>query len=216
MNKAACFDFDGVIINSTEVQRHAFKESYYAVTGKNAEEKLIQEFFHNSGDSLPNIFKKMNLPMDMVGLYRTISIEQSGRIKLHENMKELLAYLNEQGVYCGLCTGKDRERTIKILEDMGLACYFKSVVCSDDVSKPKPDPESLYALMKTMDASQDYVVMVGDANNDIKCAKSAGIPSIGVTWGDVRKEMLLKENPDYIADQVSELKSYLKEILNLE
>jgi len=215
VNKVVCFDFDGVIISSSKVQRHAFNESYHEIMGKNADDVLIEEFFNNSGDSLSNIFTKMKLPFEMIGSYRRISIERSDKIQLHKGMKELLAYLNEKGIKCGLCTGKDRERTLMILENMGLSDYFSAVVCSDDVSHPKPNPESLFVLMEKLDADKNFVVMVGDANNDIKCAKSAGIPSIGVTWGDVKREMLLQDFPDYVTDKVSDLKTSIENILEI-
>ena len=43
--KVVCFDFDGVVIHSSEVQRYAFSESYYQVMGEVAGEEKIQEFF---------------------------------------------------------------------------------------------------------------------------------------------------------------------------
>lgn len=213
--KIVCFDFDGVIISSAEVQRCAFNESYQQVTGKCAEEKLLQEFFHNSGDSLKNIFEKMRLPLEMIEHYRKVSIDQMDKIRVFDGMRELLEKLKQNDILCGLCTGKDRKRTMMILDKLELAQYFTSVVCSDDVSKAKPDPESLFTLMKNMNATPDNVVMVGDANNDVKCARGAKVPVISVSWGDVEREVLLQENPDYLADTVAELEEYIEKLLKL-
>ncbi|MBD5534772.1 MAG: HAD-IA family hydrolase [Lachnospiraceae bacterium] len=216
MNKTVCFDFDGVIISSIEVQRCAFKESYHQATGKYADEKLLKEFFHNSGDSLKNIFQKMELPLEMIEPYRKISIDQMDKIRVFEGMRELLEKLKRNGILCGLCTGKDRTRTLMILDILKLDQYFTSVVCSDDVSKAKPDPESLFTLMKNLNADPDNVVMVGDANNDVKCARSAKVPVIGVSWGDVEREVLLQDKPDYLADTVSELDNYIGKLLKIK
>lgn len=45
MKKAVLFDFDGVIIDSSEVQKYAFKESYYQITKKYVTDKMLEDFF---------------------------------------------------------------------------------------------------------------------------------------------------------------------------
>lgn len=205
--KVVCFDLDGVIIHSSEVQRYAFSESYHQATGKTVREEMIQDFFSHSGDSLANIFKQMGLPSEMVTLYRKVSIERQDEIQLHQGMKELLEELRNQNISCALCTGKDRERTIMILKNLRIYEYFDEVICSDDVLRPKPDPESLKVLMKKRKVPKEDMIMIGDAENDIKCAKNAGVVSIGVTWGDVSREQILQAHPDFVADRMSELKT---------
>lgn len=53
--------------------------------------------------------------------------------------------------------------------------------------------------------------MVGDAVSDMRYAKQAGVTAIAVTWGWQPKHILGKENPDYLIDTVSELRSLLLE-----
>lgn len=203
LKKAVIFDFDGVIINSNEVQKQAFFESYKTVVGR--ETPSFKEFLSYSGDSLQNIFTKMRLPLEMVEVYRRISREKINCIKVHDGMRELLILLGDQGFRRGLCTGKDRERTMEILNYLGFGSYFESVVCSDDVISPKPEPESLYLIMKLLGVEANNSLMVGDARNDIICAKAAGVTSIAVTWGDVQREELEMVWPDFIVNDVQEL-----------
>lgn len=213
MNKVICFDLDGVIINSRKVQCMALKKSFQQVTGSD-EEPPYEEFFSQSGNSLENIFKNLKLPFEMIPIYRQISIEKMDEIEIHPNMTELLIDLNRIGYYCALCTGKDRYRTKLILEKFGILEYFDTIVCSDDVCLPKPDPESLNQILNALNADLRFSLMIGDANNDILCAKAASITSIGVTWGDVEKEKLLKSNPDYVADTVDELRTLIFTVMN--
>lgn len=216
MKRLVCFDFDGVIIHSENVQHHAFTESYQKTTGMAASEELIQEFFRHSGDSLTNILKKMGLPLGMGSIYREESMARNHEIELHDGMKELLIDLKNQNILCSLCTGKDRERTIQILKNLSIYEYFDAIICADDILNPKPNPESLNLLLKKLPVKKEDTVMIGDANNDVKCAKAAGVTSIGVTWGIIPEEILRQEHPDYLAHNMSELKEIMASLVAYE
>lgn len=210
--KAVCFDFDGVIIDSAEVQKAALIGSYKRVVG---DDNLpsIDEFFSHSGDSLANIFNKMQLPEAMIEPYREISIELIDKIKVHDGMVCLLEQLKMQGIKLGLCTGKERKRTIMILKKLNLYQYFDAIVCSDEVENPKPDPESLIKLMRQLGVIQDYAVMIGDSHNDVECAKAIYMPSIGVMWGEANIYQMLQSKPDYIVSDVHQLNYYIGRVL---
>ena len=135
MFKNIIFDFDGVIINSHAVQIKALTESFKDICGEGV--PPYDDFFRLSGDSLKNIFTKLNLPLEMVPTYQKISRENINLIKIHDGMFELLQELNEIGCFCALCTGKDRCRTIEILQKFHMEHLFKFVVCSDDIVNPK-------------------------------------------------------------------------------
>lgn len=203
MKKGIVFDFDGVIINSSEIQKRALMESYRLIVGEGT--PSFDEFLSYSGDSLENIFLKMKLPLEMIEPYRAISREGISAIKIYDGIKNLLRFLKKNGYKCALCTGKDRLRTIELLDKLMLNEYFETIVCSDDVKNPKPHPDSLIRAINNLGVSPDNAVMIGDARNDIICAKRAGVKSIAVTWGDVPKKVLEQETPDYLVNTVDEL-----------
>jgi pyrophosphatase PpaX len=203
LKKGVIFDFDGVIINSSEIQRQALLGSYKLIVGEGI--PSFEEFFSHSGDSLENIFLKMNLPLEMVEPYRKISREKIDLIKTYPGIKDLLEKLTTAGYKCALCTGKDRIRTLEMLAKLKFDKYFETVACSDDVENPKPHKDSLILAINNLGISLDNAVMIGDARNDIICAKNAGVKSIAVTWGDVSRGILEREKPSYIADTVDEL-----------
>lgn len=211
MNKAVIFDFDGVVINSIEVQKIAFLQSYKRVVGKEC--TRFDEFLSHSGNSLKNILNKMNLPLDMVEIYKKISSDNINKIKLHEGISELFNILKLQGVKCGLCTGKDRKRTLELLEKLNIYKQFDAIVCSDDVENSKPHPESLILCMNKLESDIKSCVMIGDAINDILCAKSAGVKNVCVTWGDTNVEVLSREKPDFIVGDTEELQTCIYNVL---
>lgn len=170
-----------------------------------------EKFFKNSGNSLKNIFEKINLPLSMIPIYEKISRENVALITIHEGILELLKKIRESGHSCSLCTGKGRSRTLELVKHLHIESYFSIIVCSDQVTYPKPNPESLFLIMKKLNYSHKNTIMVGDGVNDIVCAKNAGIESIAVTWGDALKEDLLKAGPNIIVDTVAQLEKSIFE-----
>ncbi|WP_064199363.1 HAD family hydrolase [Brevibacillus brevis] len=212
MQKSVVFDFDGVIIDSLEVQRKAFFDSFQLVS--NGPLPSFEEFLGHSGDSIPNIFSKMNLPLSMVEHYRRIASSNIHLIEIVEGMEEILRFIQNEGWKCGLCTGKDRKRTIHILKEFELIDYFDTVVCSDDVTHPKPHPESLLLAIEQLHSNVDHSVFVGDGKNDLICARESQVKSIAVAWGHNSVEVLQQESPSYFAYSVDELRHALQTLFH--
>lgn len=210
MSKYLVFDFDGVIINSHDLQKKALLESYKEVVGKG--EPPYNEFFKNSGDSLGNIFSKLNLPMEMLPLYTSISKCNLDMITMHDGIRQMLKEFTAKGYKLALCTGKERKRTLDILKYLNIQRFFKAIVCSDDVKNPKPSPDSLIKCIDDLKGKLEKAVMIGDSVNDIICAKNAGVYSIGVTWGDLERHAIVHAMPDAVADNVNELIKTIEEI----
>lgn len=53
------------------------------------------------------------------------------------------------------------------------------------------------------------VIYVGDTSGDVEAGKSAGVYTIGVTWGFQTQELVVESNPDFVANDVDELKGIL-------
>lgn len=214
LNKAIVFDFDGVIIDSLELQKFAYEKSYQIVIGKPP--KRFSEFITYSGSSLTHIISSMNLPEEMCDKYIEISRERLDLIKVFPGAKQLLERLKAGQYKCGLCTGKDRERTIEILKIMDLYSYFDAIVCSDDVNNPKPHAESLQLVTRKLKVRNVDCLMVGDSKNDILCAKNAKIISVAVDWGAFDKETLLKKSPDYYVENFDKLYNCIGSHFNIQ
>lgn len=208
INKGIVFDFDGVVINTHDIQKKALEISYQKICG--AGEPPYESFFMHSGDSLQNIFQKLGLPSEMISVYRKVSRKSVAFVKVYSGIVNTIGALKKLGYRCGLCTGKDRERTIEILEYLKLGELFDTIVCSDDVSEPKPNPESLLRVMKDLNVEDvKDVIMVGDGINDILCAKSINVYSIAVTWGDVEVKNIISYEPDCIVSSMESLYDHI-------
>ncbi len=208
MDLIVLFDLDGVIINSHEVQKKALEVAYRKYCGEG--EVPYEAFFRLSGDSLENIFATMGLPQEMTERYRQYSREHIEDIVFHERFLDIFDYLNQMEVKCVLCTGKERKRTLTTLQYFNIDHYFSKVICSDDVKRPKPDPESIEVVKNLLQADIEQLLFVGDGINDIRCARNADVKSVAVTWGDLPRDLLEPEKPDVLVNCIDELFYYLR------
>ncbi|MDI1295840.1 MAG: phosphoglycolate phosphatase [bacterium] len=85
------------------------------------------------------------------------------------------------GVKLAICTNKAERFTIPLMDQIGLADRFASIVGGDTVGVAKPDPAPIHAMIAR--AGGGRAIFVGDTINDIAGARNAGIPSIAVSFG---------------------------------
>jgi HAD superfamily hydrolase (TIGR01509 family) len=73
----------------------------------------------------------------------------------------------------------NRTTTINdVLKFHRLAGYFDLVVSALDVTRPKPDPESLNKILDRFQVAPGQALYVGDSEVDALAAKQAGIPLV--------------------------------------
>lgn len=100
---------------------------------------------------------------------------------LYKGVPETLADLAARGVALGVCTNKPEKVTRRVLELIGLAPLFSAVAGGDTLPVRKPDGRHLAWVIEKLGGGR--AAMVGDSSNDVKVARSAGIPVVAVSYG---------------------------------
>jgi len=59
-------------------------------------------------------------------------------------------------------------------------------------------------------ADRKKTIMVGDMDIDVLAGKGAGVFTCAVTYGIGKKEDIVKAKPDYIIDDLAQLKNIVK------
>jgi pyrophosphatase PpaX len=91
------------------------------------------------------------------------------------------------------------------LELFDLIPYLSTIVTSDDVSQPKPHPESILLALSRLDAKPENTLMVGDSQFDLLAAHGAGVRSAGVAWSLQGEAVLRQFNPAYVLQDMLDL-----------
>ena len=84
----------------------------------------------------------------------------------------------------GLATGSRRSdvnAAFEVLADGKLKGVFQSIVTSDDVAKPKPDPATYARAVDGLGINPQNCLAIDDSPNGVSSAKKAGMKVLGIT-----------------------------------
>lgn len=106
-------------------------------------------------------------------------------------LEEVLTTLEKQSVPWGIVTNKPRYLAELLLQKMALDERCAVLICPDDVSRSKPDPEPMYMALEKLSiprGAAGCVLYVGDHIRDIEAGKAAGMPTILAAYGYIPPE----------------------------
>ena len=215
--KAVVFDLDGTLIDSAPDIAHALNR---ATEKRGIEPFPLNQVKEMIGGGVPKLIKRaltarglpvegaMPLVDDFIGLYRE---ELTTRTTVYDGGRELLEQLYGEGRRLGICTNKNHELTIEILQQLDLIKYFGSVLGEREGRARKPDPAPLLEVVTELGASPQDALMAGDSEADVACARAAGIPVLVVDFGYSRTapEAL---GADAVISRLSELPQHLSSL----
>ena len=129
-----------------------------------------------------------------------------------DGAKELLEELNKNNILMGLVTGNLEEIAKVKLKKIGLNKYFKvGGFGSDDINRTNLVK---LAIKKAEDnfnfEFNDNVFLFGDAIQDIKSGKEAGIKTIGVATGIYSEEQLKDAGADFVVENLKDKDEILR------
>jgi HAD superfamily hydrolase (TIGR01509 family) len=169
------FDCDGVLFDSKRAneafynhirQRFGFPEMTPSQT----------DFVHmaTTTESVEHIIPEGTLREQALEYCRNLDYEPFNRLIIMEpHLLDLLSFLRP-GRKTAVCTNRGTSIG-PLLERYGLAAQFDTVVSCLDVSRPKPDPESVLLILDRLGIAAEKTLYVGDAVTDALAAKGAGV-----------------------------------------
>jgi phosphoglycolate phosphatase len=125
------------------------------------------------------------------------------RSVLYPGVMETLEYF--QAIPKVVLSNKSLEFVTPLIERLGFAQQFQSLIGGGPGVQLKPLPDSIYQLMSRFRVPRERTVMVGDGTTDLVAGRAAGVITCAVTYGFRSEEQLRKTAPDYIIHQFSDL-----------
>ena len=124
-------------------------------------------------------------------------------------LRELASRLLASSYRLGIVSTKYGSRIERALDAAGLDGAFSTVIGSDRVSRPKPDPEGLHLAMAILGSERAQTLFVGDSPTDARTAAEAGIDFVGVLTGVTPRARLSTHPHLAILNTANELPRWL-------
>lgn len=119
----------------------------------------------------------------LLGLYEAIL---GAHARPYAGMRELIDTLTARGIAWGIATNKPRYLTLPLLDRLDLRA--PSVVCPEDVTRRKPDPESIHRVCAELRCNADAAIYIGDHGRDIEAGRRAGVYTIAAAYGYIEPD----------------------------
>ena len=215
MLAAALFDFDGTLVDTTEMIFQSMRHATSSVLGR--EDFTREELLANVGQPLPRqmeIFDAEKAEL-LLEAYRAHHEEHhDALIAEFPGVDEALNRLRTAGVRIIVVTSKRRRSVEMALEKFpGLDLVVDLFVTMEDTTDHKPHPEPLLkGLELAGDVPKDKAVYVGDSPFDVQAAKAAGLRSVAVSWGAFSENTLREAEPDHLVPDIDAVVDVLLEM----
>jgi phosphoglycolate phosphatase len=208
MSKLVLFDIDKTLIKSSSAWRfsEAFKKVYGVDTnisiinhhGMTDQQIIIEVLKKNGIDEKIIVSKLKEYMTEMVDSYKK-SGEKDEIILLGDVKESIDALIKKGDIVLGLVTGILESIAWAKLKKAGIDGYFSvGGFGSDDINRANLVRLAVKKAEDKFGIKFDTVFLVGDAPQDMKAGKEAGVKTAGVTTGIYTKKDLEKAGADYI------------------
>ena len=215
MLAAALFDFDGTLVDTTEMIFQSMRHATSSVLGR--EDFTREELLANVGQPLPRQMELFDAERAelLLEAYRAHHEEHhDALIAEFPGVDAALSRLRAAGVGVVVVTSKRRRSVEMALAKFpGLDLVVDLFVTMEDTTEHKPHPEPLLKGLELMgDVPKGRAVYVGDSPFDVQAAKAAGLTSVAVSWGAFSEDTLREAEPDHLVPDIGAAVDVLLEL----
>jgi pyrophosphatase PpaX len=212
--RAALFDFDGTLVDTTELIYQSMRHATGEVLGREIPREIL---LANVGQPLPR-------QMELIDAERAEALLESYRLHNEEHhdalieefpgVEDSLARLRAGGVGIAVVTSKRRFSVEMALKSFpGLGEVVDRFVTMEDTAEHKPNPAPLLKGLEFLgNVPPEEAAYVGDSPFDVAAAKAAGVTSVAVSWGAFSENTLRSAEPDHLVEDIDSAVDLLLEM----
>lgn len=182
------FDIDGTLLDTEYAVLHSLQDTILYYTGKTIPTEELTFVLGITGEDalyrlgMKDIAGALDLWIrNLRGYFDTVTV--------FDGVTELLEKLSDMHFETGIVTSKTKEEFEREFCTFGIRHYFKTVICADDTTEHKPEPEPLLKYMELSEAGKEQMLYIGDSKYDSMCAKGAGVDFALAVWGSHDREI---------------------------
>jgi phosphoglycolate phosphatase len=184
---AVFFDLDGTLVDSLQDLADAVN---HMLRSLDKQVITLPEVRHLVGKGARNLVQRalktdsseqIERGLRLFTAFNEQHIADSSR--LYPGVPELLQQLVSNNLRMTVISNKNEALSRLILKVLEIEGIFERIAGGDTFPELKPSPLPLLEMTRKLGLKPENVIMVGDSINDIQAGNSAGITTIGCTWG---------------------------------
>ncbi len=212
--EAVIFDFDGTLaelhlnfgemraaiadlLNQYNLPSDEFSH-LYLLEMIDAGEKRLAESAAGKGEA----FRR-----DTMACIEQIEIEAARRSNLFAGVKEMLADMRNQSILSGIITRNCHRAVQTVFPDY--RNYVDALISREMTQHVKPDPGHLSEILSLLNIPAHRCLMVGDHPIDVQIGKELGAYTAAVLTGTGKHEDLRHARPDFLLQNVLEIRQVI-------
>ncbi|WP_405605150.1 HAD family hydrolase [Polaribacter sp. Asnod1-A03] len=211
--KCVIFDMDGVIIDSEEIHKKAYYETFNAI-GVDVSDDLYKTL---TGSSTINAFQRLvkhfKLDLDPEELVlnkrkRYVNFfENDPTLHLVKGVEGLIKHCYNKGLTLVLASSSAMVNIDRVFNRFNLNQYFTAKISGADLTASKPNPEIFEKAAILGKTPKDNCIVIEDSDNGIKAANDANIFVFG--YKNPMAEDQTLENADFIINNFKRLQKMI-------
>ena len=211
-NSTILFDLDGTLLNSGLTFHKIVNQLKKEINQEEVPFEKVRKYSSRGASLiLKNSFPEANeaqladLKKSFLERYFEFMLDD---ICLYDGVVELIDFLANESIPWGIVTNKSEKYTRPIIEKLKWHELTNAVICPENVSKAKPDPEGIITALNILNAPNLESYYVGDHKRDIETGKNANVKTVACTYGFHETDPHSWQ-ADYIINEPIELKNVI-------
>ena len=180
---AVIFDLDGLLADTEIISLKVYQELLKDFGIPFTEETYSREYSgHREEENVQRFLDTYDLPWNfdqtLEKVYELEARILAKGVNLKKGAKNLLAFLQREGIPITLATSSVESRARIILDSNGILSLFDHLVFAKDLKRSKPYPDIFLKACSDLNVLPENCLVLEDSEAGIEAAYRAGIPVV--------------------------------------
>ena len=212
--EAVIFDLDGLLADTEIISLKVYQELLKDFGIPFTEETYSREYSgHREEENVQRFLDTYDLPWNfdqtLAKVYELEAQILAKGVNLKKGAKNLLTYLQREGVPIALATSSVESRARMILESNGILSLFDHLVFAKDVKRSKPYPDIFLKACSDLNVLPENCLVLEDSEAGIEAASRVGIPVICIPDLKIPAQSFLNKTEQVFQD-LDAVRDYLE------
>lgn len=213
MFKACVFDLDGTTLYTVEAIRYSISQAISVFGYPEVTEEQAKTYIGDgSRTMIERAMKWGNEDYDENRIeqayqeyLKVFKLNCMRGVVPYEGLVGILTKMKEDGLKLAIISNKPDDRTKDNIYGTYGKDFFDIVYGEMEGIPLKPDPGGILRVLDELGVKGEDTLYFGDSDMDMNAGRAAGCKTVACLWGYRPKEVLMKCDPDYVLEKVSDM-----------